>query len=148
MKMKSALSFLMLPAVLIGFAAASAQVPEDPKEADNYCAGFHAAVSMSELPVAIRREWKSCAALGKEWNGGDELDDRPSCGMEFAIHHGNRWIVAMGFGGIATSGKYYAYEVSYSGSLAADISDLSSTTRESWEREGLQAFCTKVWAAP
>jgi hypothetical protein len=63
------------------------------------------------VPSMLRDKLSDMAPLGREWNAGDETDERPMAGVEFVVHRGGRWIVAIGHGGIASSLEIRAFDI-------------------------------------
>src|ERR1700722_8414687 len=72
--------------------------------------GVESARKRSELPSALRDEFKGIAMPGEFWNQGDF--GIPGNGLTLIWHIGKRWVVIEGHGGIATWFGVRAFDVS------------------------------------
>jgi hypothetical protein len=82
-------------------------------------AGFTSVTKRSDLPAALREDFKGIAMPGEHWNESDV--GPPGFGAIFIWHRERLWIVEMGQGGIVTILTIRAYKVSADGTTAQEI---------------------------
>jgi hypothetical protein len=81
--------------------------------------GVESVRKLSELPSALRDEFKGIAMPGEFWNQGDF--GIPGNGLTLIWHIGKRWVVIEGHGGIATWFGVRAFDVSDDGQRLVEI---------------------------
>lgn len=134
MKAESTLGLLVLCTALAGLGGATAGQQEIVVGGYLSCqvpSGFRVVSSMSEIPAALRWQWNGCADIGRTWNTTDVITPNTlHCGIEFAMYRGNRWIVAIGQGGLATSHQIHVYDISHPGTQLTGISPVTPDEAE------------------
>jgi hypothetical protein len=82
-------------------------------------AGFASVTKRSDLPAALRENFKDIAMPGEHWNESDV--GPPGVGALFIWHREPLWIVEMGRGGIVTILTVRAYKVGADGAVVQDV---------------------------
>jgi hypothetical protein len=81
--------------------------------------GVESVRNRSDLPPALRDEFKGVAMPGENWNEGDF--GIPGQGLTLIWHRGTRWVVIEGLGGIATRFGVRAFDVNDDGQHFVEI---------------------------
>lgn len=81
--------------------------------------GVESIRARAELPQPLREKFRKVAMPGEYWNAIDA--GLPGSGFDFVWRQGNRWVVLIGRGGIATRFGVEAFDVSDDGRSAEEL---------------------------